>query len=130
MPKDNGYLIASIGHRHDWEYVMVFVKNYNDTYDSSKEKIVGTAYSAHGGISSTTSPNKSDPHVYANYDFHGSVTHSFEEGSKGSYEGIWGQLSSDARNSLNVRYFGNAVVPLKTARFTSKIAGAQSALGL
>ena len=139
FPKDNGYLIPSIGHRHDWEYVMVFIENYNDTYNSKTEKLIGAVYSAHGGLSSSTNPNRggnNDTHIYINYDFHGSVTHSFAEGSKGSVKNhkaiIWGLMTDEARNSLNVRDFGSAVVPVrnKDNKFQNEIEKAKDALGL
>lgn len=139
FPKDNGYLVASIGHRHDWEYVMVFVENYNDTYNSSNEKIIGAVYSAHGGLSASTNPNRggnNNTHIYINYDFHGSVTHSFAEGSKGSVDKhraiIWGLMTDAARNSLNVRDFGNAVVPVRNRdnKFQNEVEKAKDALGL
>ena len=138
FPKDNGYLVPSIGHRHDWEYVMVFVENYNDSYNSKKEKIVGAVYSAHGGLSSSKNPKRggnNDTHIYINYDFHGSVTHSFAEGSKGSVKKhkpiLWSKLTSQAKNSLNIRDFGNAVVPVRDRdnKFDNEIAKAKSKLG-
>lgn len=39
FPKDNGFPFAGFGHRHDWEEVVVWVKN---------NRIQGVSYSAHG----------------------------------------------------------------------------------
>jgi len=139
FPKDNGYLIPSIGHRHDWEYVMLFIENYDDNYDANSEKIVGAVYSAHGGLSATTNPNRggnNNTHIYVTYDYHGSVTHSFAEGSAGTVEKhkaiVWGLMSDASRNSLNVRDFGNAVVPLKNTdnKFQNEVEKARDALGI
>jgi len=138
FPKDNGYLLPKIGHRHDWEYVMVFVENYNDSYNSNEEKIIGAVYSAHGGLSSSDDPNRggnNNTHIYINYDFHRSVTHSFAEGSEGSVTKhkpvLWTNLSSEAQNSLNIRDFGNAVVPVRDRdnKFNDEVAKAKSELG-
>ena len=132
FPKDNGLIFPSIGHRHDWEHVVVFVSNLNQ----SNERLVGAAYSAHGDVSSTTSPNKSGNQIYVNYDYHGSVTHSFQEGTSGSNSGhvlvSWGNLPTAAKNTLNNQSFGSAVVPLKdsSSRFESLIEQARSSIGI
>lgn len=132
FPKDNGYIVPSIGHRHDWEHVIVFVRNMN----KSGETIVGAAYSAHGGVSTTRSPNKSGNQIYINYDYHGSVTHSFKEGSSGSNSGhkliTWSKLPAKPKNTLNKQSFGSAVVPLKDSnnRFNNLIEQARASIGI
>lgn len=132
FPKDNGLIIASIGHRHDWEHVVVFVENLGN---SSLESIVGAAYSAHGGVSVTNNPNRDGKQIYINYDYNGSVTHSFVEGNSGSNTDhvliSYSRLSSAARNTLDNQDFGNAIVPFRNSgdRFNSRIQQAADALG-
>ena len=130
FPKDNGTPFASIGHRHDWEHIVVFVKDYN----SNTETIVGAAYSAHGDVSVSTSPNKSNTHIYIHYGYNGSFTHSFVEGSSGTQSGHvlidYNALSSEAKNTLNTHSFGSAVVPFKESNFNANIDEAMNALGL
>ena len=132
FPKDNGYLIPSIGHRHDWEHVVVFITNLNE----SNEELVGAAYSAHGGVSSTRSPSKTGDQIYIAYGYHGSFTHSFEEGSDGANNKhiliSWDNLPSESKTTLNNQSFGSAVVPFKDTsdRFNSLIEQARVSLGI
>lgn len=132
FPKDNGFIIPSIGHRHDWEHAVVFVRNINE----ANEAIVGAAYSAHGGVSSTRTPNKAGDQVYVSYGYNGSVTHSLEEGSGGTNDQhvliSWDNLPSASKTTLNNQSFGSAVVPLKdtTDRFNSLIEQARESLGI
>lgn len=130
FPKDNGLIFASIGHRHDWEHVVVFVKNYGTT----SEEIIGAAYSAHGGVSVTSSPNKSGKHIYVKYGYNGSVTHSLVEGSSGNnnqQELIdWDALSTAAKNTLSTEDYGDSVVPINDSKFHSEVEEAADALGL
>lgn len=136
FPKDGGYPVAEIGHRHDWENVIVFVKNVNSKYNAKTEKIVGAAYSAHGGISTTTKPNKSSTHIYVNYAYHKSVTHSMKEGTEGSFSKMvlidWSHLPALSKKTLNNQSFGKAGVPFKDQgnRFDNKIEEARKALGI
>ncbi len=130
FPKDNGFIFASLGHRHDWEHVIVFVRNYG----TSSEQLVGAAYSAHGGVSATTSPNKSGKHVFIKYGYNGSITHSFVEGSSGNRNQQvlirWAALSNAARSTLSTEDYGESVVPINNAKFNSEIDEAADALGL
>lgn len=132
FPKDNGFFIPSIGHRHDWEHTVVFVSNLNE----ANEAIIGAAYSAHGDVSSTRSPNKAGDQVYVSYGYNGSVTHSLEEGSGGTNDRhiliSWDNLPSASKTTLNNQSFGSAVVPLKdtTDRFNSLIEQARVSLGI
>ena len=132
FPKDNGRIIASFGHRHDWEHVFVFVQDLGNV---SKEKIVGAAYSAHGGVSATTNPNRDGKQIYINYDYNGSVTHSFVEGNSGSNAGhvliSYNRLPQAAKDTLDNQSFGNAIVPFRNSgdRWNSRVQQARDALG-
>lgn len=132
FPKDNGRIIASIGHRHDWEHVFVFVQDLGDV---NQETIVGAAYSAHGGVSVTTNPNSDGKQIYINYDYNGSVTHSFIEGSSGSNDNhvliSYNKIPQAAKDTLDNQDFGDAVVPFKNSgdRWNSRVQQAADALG-
>ena len=132
FPKDNGLIVPSIGHRHDWEHVIVFIENLGN---EAREEIVGAAYSAHGGVSVTTNPNRDGKHIYINYDFNGSVTHSFTEGREGSNNNhvliSYNRIPQAAKDTLNNQNFGSAIVPFRNSgdRFNSRIQQAADALG-
>ena len=132
FPKDNGRIFASLGHRHDWEHVFVFVQ---DLGNLNNEKIVGAAYSAHGGVSVTTNPNRDGKQIYINYDYNGSVTHSFVEGSNGSNSGhvliSYNRIPQAAKDTLENQSFGNAIVPFRNRgdRWNSRVQQAKDALG-
>lgn len=136
FPKDGGYLIAEIGHRHDWENVIVFVENAEEIYNDKTEKIVGAAYSAHGDVSTTTTPNKSATNIYIDYAYHFSVTHSMQEGTEGSNSKMvlidWDHLPTLSKETLNYQSFGKAGVPFKDAdnKFNTKIEEAREAVGI
>lgn len=132
FPKDNGRFIASIGHRHDWEHVFVFVQDLGNV---SREKIVGAVYSAHGDVSATTNPNRDGNQIFINYDYNGSVTHSFEEGNNGSNNGhvliSYNRIPQAARDTLENQDFGSAIVPFRNRgnRWLSRLEQAKDALG-
>lgn len=132
FPKDNGFIIPSIGHRHDWEHVIVFIQNLGN---EATEEIVGAAYSAHGGVSVTGNPNRDGKQIYINYAFNGSVTHSFTEGNEGSNTNhvliSYNRIPQAARDTLDNQDFGNAIVPFRNSgdRFNSRIQQAADALG-
>ena len=132
FPKDNGRIFPSIGHRHDWEHAFVFIENFGD---ESQEKIVGAAYSAHGGVSVTTSPNRDGKQIYISYDYNGSVTHSFVEGNSGSNNNhiliSYNRIPQAAKDTLDNQSFGNAIVPFRNSgnRFNSRVQQAADALG-
>lgn len=132
FPKDNGRVFASLGHRHDWEHVFVFVQ---DLGNLSKEKIVGAAYSAHGGVSATSNPNRDGKQIYINYDYNGSVTHSFVEGSSGTNTDhvliSYNRIPQAAKDTLDNQDFGSAIVPFRNRgdRWNSRVEQARDALG-
>ena len=82
-------------------------------------KSSGAAYSAHGGVSATTNPNKDRKQVYINYDYNGNVTHSFAEGSSGSNSNHvpieYSNLPQAAQNTLDNQHFGSAIVPFRNS---------------
>lgn len=130
FPKDAGAVFGKFGHRHDWEHVVVFVGDYR----SKNEKIVGVAYSGHGGVTVTKKPNRSGNGIYAHYAYHKSLTHSFREGNSGSNDKHillnWNDIPEAAKDTLNNQSFGHAIVPFRDRgmRFAGQIKIAHDAL--
>lgn len=135
FPKDNGRDIPSLGHRHDWEHVFVFVQ---DLGNISREKVVGAAYSGHGDVIATSNPNRDGKQIYIDYDYHGLITgftHSFEEGNSGTNDNhvliSYNKLPQAAKDTLDNQSFGSAIVPFRNSgnRWTSRVEQAKDALG-
>ncbi|MCG8417818.1 MAG: NPP1 family protein [Proteobacteria bacterium] len=117
FPKDNGFPFPSLGHRHDWECVVIWVKD-----DSEVLKV---AFSQHGDFK-TYDPG--DVHwsgnrvrvQYARSQF----THAFMPGHKGGSTPViasWDMLPEPAKRALNDTSFGRAITPMRENRFQSQI---------
>lgn len=115
--KDNGFPFPSIGHRHDWEHIVVWTKD---------GAVVGASYSAHGDYRKTTSPSMVDStHVTADYELDG-FTHAIlpsNATSNLSVEGLisYARLSSEIRTLLDSYSWGSAVFPMKSSNFYQNI---------
>ena len=119
MPKDNGFPFASIGHRHDFEEVVVWTRN---------GQIIGAAYSEHGDYSYHTQPHMSGGRVNVAYDLNG-FTHSMvkiknSDRNKGTIWPVasWNQMTTKAKQALNDgSNFTNAVFAAKDSNFIDKL---------
>jgi hypothetical protein len=120
FPKDNGYPIPSLGHRHDWECVIVFVK---------KNKVIRVAYSQHGDYQILTKGIQKDgTHVLAKYGrngYPGFQTHSFMptdvKGDPAPTIASWELIPTAARDALNNTDWGKAICPVKDTDFVKNI---------
>ncbi len=119
MPKDNGFPFPSIGHRHDFEEIVVWTKN---------GEIIGAAFSEHGDYSYHTNPHISDGRVNVAYDLNG-FTHSMvkiknSDKNKGTVWPVasWSKMTSAAKQALNDgSNFPNAVFAAKDSNFVDKL---------
>lgn len=121
-------VIDAIGHRHDWEHVVVWVKNDVAKYVS---------VSAHGGFETRpVAETRTDgTHVKVVYHKDGGFTHAMRfandddeppENASGQwrYPALvsWGAMNRDLRITLAGADFGKAALDLKTGRFDDKLA--------
>jgi hypothetical protein len=114
MPKDSPS--TGLGHRHEWENLVVWLSNSNEQTAS----IVGLSASAHGGYKKTANVGSSvangvTPKV--RYYFTWPNTHELDFTSDGGETQPliqWDQLTDAARNALESTDFGSANVPFKS----------------
>ena len=119
MPKDNGVPFPSLGHRHDFEEVVIWTKN---------STIIGAAYSAHGDYNYHNNPYMSGGRVNPAYDLDG-VTHSMatinnNDRDKGTVYPVasWDFMTDKARQAFNdTSNFTTSVVPFRNNNFYDKI---------
>lgn len=119
MPKDNGVPFPSLGHRHDFEEVVVWTKD---------GEIIGAAYSAHGDYRYHDNPHMSDGRVNPSYDIDG-VTHSMavinrNDRNKGTVwpAASWDRLTNAAKQALNdTSNFPTSVFPARDDNFINKL---------
>ncbi len=89
FPKDNGLHIPQVGHRHDWEDAIVYVKDAG----LETEELIGAAYSGHGYYSGSADPYRDEnDQVYVQYAYNDNSdklgeewTHSFAERGTSHY---------------------------------------------
>lgn len=111
FPKDNGFPFPSLGHRHDWEEVVVWVKN---------NQIQGAAYSAHGDYQRDQSFSAQGNTVNVEYGIDG-VTHSMRKISSNRVgdgdvwpTASWSLLNASVKSVLNSRgLFGSTNVAIR-----------------
>ncbi|POM73131.1 NPP1-like protein [Phytophthora palmivora] len=121
FPKDSPS--TGLGHRHDWEHVIVWI----DNPDVAEPKILAVTPSAHSGYSAQVPPDadKVDGNsVKVNYESSWPINHALESTTKGGdYQDLimWGQLSEAARQGLQNTNFGSANVPMKDGNFEGKL---------
>jgi hypothetical protein len=120
MPKDEPS--TGLGHRHDWEGVVVWLTSESST-DASN--IVAVCPSAHGGWDCTSSFSLSGTGPLIKYESIWPVDHSMGTTSTvGGQQPLiaWESLSTVAQTALEDTDFGSANVPFKDANFESNLA--------
>ncbi|ETN13083.1 hypothetical protein PPTG_08017 [Phytophthora nicotianae INRA-310] len=121
FPKDSPS--TGLGHRHDWEHVIVWI----DNPEIAEPKILAVTPSAHSGYSAQVPPdaNKVDGNsVKVKYLSKWPINHALEStGEAGDYQDLimWEQLTDAARLALQNTGFGKANVPMKDGNFVSKL---------
>ncbi|OJJ46532.1 hypothetical protein ASPZODRAFT_166768 [Penicilliopsis zonata CBS 506.65] len=131
MPKDQGGGSLGItGHRHDWEGIVVWVKNPA----VANPTVLGIATSAHGkfpeklpGALKDVMPGTSHPKIKYYQDTAVVGTHSVHTtGNEGRYQPIigWDFMNANMKNTLNTVNWGNANCPINDANFANNLAKA------
>nr|6QBE_A Chain A, Nep1-like protein [Hyaloperonospora arabidopsidis] len=124
FPKDSPMLL--MGHRHDWENVVVFI---NDP-DEVEPTILGCSTSWHSGYIKyapcpTDSINGSS--VMIKYEHSFPLNHALNiTKDAGAYQDLimWHQMPDLARRALNDTDFGKAITPMNDLNFMEKIEAA------
>jgi hypothetical protein len=123
MPKDEPSL--DLGHRNDWEGVIVWLSSSTSTAASN---IVAVCPSAHGAWDCSTSGyTLSGTHPLIKYESVWPVNHSCGLTSTvGGFQPLiaWESLSSAAVSSLESFDFGSAICPFIPANFNNNLGAA------
>ncbi|KAK7055542.1 putative necrosis and ethylene inducing peptide 2 [Favolaschia claudopus] len=123
MPKDEPS--PSLGHRHDWEGTIVWLKSATDT---SASNILAVCPSAHGGWEcSTNGFSLSGTSPLIKYESVWPVNHAMGLTSTvgGSQPLIaWESLPAAAQSALQTTDFGSAIVPFKDDTLAKNLAAA------
>lgn len=117
MPKDEPS--DGLGHRHDWEESIVWLSG--NTADAT---LVAFSVSAHGGVSTTTSPSLSGNSPLAGYISYWPVNHQLIQTSTvGGTQPLiaWDSLTTAAQDALLTTDFGDAIVPFKDDNFATNL---------
>lgn len=121
FPKDSPS--TGLGHRHDWEHVVVWI----DNPDVANPTILAASPSAHSGYSFYAPPSSDSvdgTSVKVNYESNWPINHALDMTSKsGETQDLimWDQLSEAARYALNTTDFGKANVPMNDGNFVAKL---------
>jgi hypothetical protein len=121
FPKDSPS--TGLGHRHDWEHVVVWI----DNPDVANPVILAVSPSAHSGYSKYVSPSADTidgTAVKVNYESHWPVNHALDittEGGETQDLIMWDQMTDAARTSLNTVSWGDANVPMNDGNFEGKL---------
>ncbi|ETK94435.1 hypothetical protein F441_02593 [Phytophthora nicotianae CJ01A1] len=124
FPKDEPS--TGIGHRHDWEHVIVWI----DNPEIADPKILAVTPSAHSGYHKYAPPNPDTidgATTKVAYESHWPMDHALGSTSEaGDFQDLimWGQLSENASRALNAVYWGNANTPMNDGNFLPKLAKA------
>ncbi|RLN51801.1 hypothetical protein BBJ29_002455 [Phytophthora kernoviae] len=106
FPKDSPS--TGLGHRHDWEHVVVWI----DNPDVENPTILGVSPSAHSGYSKYVPPSSDTvdgTSVKVNYESHWPINHALDSTSKsGDFQDLimWDQMTDAARTALENTDFG------------------------
>ena len=116
--------ISGIGHRHDWEGIVVWI----DDPTKTDPTLLGVAASAHGDFATTTSPNLDGTSPLIEYVSFFPLDHqlTFTSTVGGEQPLIaYESLTDAAREALETTDFGDAIVPFKNATFESNLEKAE-----
>ncbi|WP_366290945.1 NPP1 family protein [Paenibacillus sp. AN1007] len=120
FPKDNPS--PGLGHRHDWEGIVVWV----DNPAVANPKVLSIAYSGHGQFTKVapSSSNMQGDHPKISYNSTWPLNH--ELGVTNVVGGTqpligWDDLTPAARNALNTTDFGSANVPFNDNNFANNL---------
>ncbi|KAL2826030.1 necrosis inducing protein [Aspergillus pseudoustus] len=120
MPKDSPS--TGLGHRHDWEGVVVYLSSATST---SASNVIAVCPSAHGNWDCSTSDfTLSSSHPLIKYFNIWPLDH--QMGLTDTVGGTqplvaWESLTDAARTALEDTDFGDATVPFKDATFASNL---------
>ncbi|RLN44863.1 hypothetical protein BBJ29_009727 [Phytophthora kernoviae] len=121
FPKDSPS--TGLGHRHDWEHVIVWI----DNPDVENPRILAVTPSAHSGYSTYRPPNADTldgTSAKVNYESHWPVNHALDSTSEGGdFQDLimWDQMTDNARRALNEVPWGDANVPMNDGNFGPKL---------
>lgn len=123
MPKDEPS--DGLGHRHDWEGVIIWLSNATST---TAGNILAVCPSAHGGWDcSTNGFALSGTSALIDYESIWPVDHSCGlTTTQGGQQPLvaWESLSTVELNALETTDFGSAIVPFIPANFANNLAAA------
>ncbi|KAE8983960.1 hypothetical protein PR002_g23098 [Phytophthora rubi] len=117
---------TGLGHRHDWEHVVVWI----DNPDIASPTILAASPSAHSGYFYYVPPSSDSVDgnsVKVNYESHRPINHALDTTSEsGEFQDLimWDQLTDVARLALNTTSFGKANVPMNDGNFLTKLGNA------
>ncbi|ETP37239.1 hypothetical protein F442_14938 [Phytophthora nicotianae P10297] len=125
FPKDSP--VTGLGHRHDWEHVVVWV----DDIKLDSPSIIAVSPSAHSGYNIYYPPESNTIDGYsAKVDYSSSwvvINHALDSTTDaGETQDLimWDQLTDAARTALENTDFGDANVPMKDGNFLTKVGNA------
>jgi hypothetical protein len=120
MPKDSPS--AGLGHRHDWENIVVWLSS-----QSATATIRGVAISAHGGYQKYTSPPLSGTRPKIGYVSIWPVDHQLVASDKqgGEQPAIaWESMTAAARTAIENTDFGDATPSFRDSNFQNYLTDA------
>ncbi|GMF66304.1 unnamed protein product [Phytophthora lilii] len=121
FPKDS--TSSGLGHRHDWEHVVIFI----DNPDVPEPRILGVSASAHDGYKKYAPPPADTidgTSVRINYEHAWPINHALDvTATPGGFQDLimWDQMTDFARRGLNEASFGKANVPVNDGNFLGKL---------
>ena len=122
MPKDEPS--TGLGHRHDWEGVIVWLSSPTAT---TAANILAVCPSAHGNWDCTTSFSLSGTGPLIQYESIWPIDHSMSTTTTvGGQQPLiaWESLPTVAQTALSDMDFGSAIVPFIDAHFATNLAAA------
>lgn len=120
MPKDSPS--AGLGHRHDWENVVVWLSS-----EDASASIVGMSVSGHGNYETSTQVTLSGDSPLVGYISNWPLNHQMIfTTAKGGHQPLiaWESLTPAAQTALTDTDFGSANVPFKDSNFDNNLAKA------
>ncbi|KAF2852565.1 necrosis-and ethylene-inducing protein-like protein 1 precursor [Plenodomus tracheiphilus IPT5] len=120
MPKDSPS--TGLGHRHDWENVVVWLSSASTT-----ATIRGVAISAHGDYQKDTTPSLSNTRPKIGYISYFPANHQLiDTGDQGGEQPLiaWESMTAAARSAIEKTDFGSATPSFRDSNFQSYLADA------